>query len=393
VNQLAEGKIIERQNKDGSTSYQVVVPYKDNNTGKWRYLWRTTRGKRQAQTLRTKLLSEVSKGDYTQPSKLTVAAHMADWLNGSVKSTVSPRTAKMYSDITRLHIVPVIGTVKLSRLKPQTVQALYSAKLEQGLSPRSVQLIHTTLHKSLSNAVRLGLISHNPLEAVDIPKVERHEMKTMTEENIKMFLDEARKRNGGEYYGVFFCLLFTGLRRNEALALRWTDIDLLGAQLSVNRTMQFINNQISFKPPKTKSSRRQIALTPATCVMLRLHREAQDAIRDELDLKPTKDSDLIFCQHDGKPYSPDVVTRNWIKLVRRCGLDGINLHAARHTHASILLKQGVSLKVISERLGHASIGITADIYSHITPGMQKAAAASFDDAVVGISKNISLEIH
>jgi len=253
-------------------------------------------------------------------------------------------------------------------------------------------MVHTTLHKSLANAVKLGLIPHNPLEAVDIPKVERHEMKTMTEENIKMFLDEARKYNGGEYYGVFFCLLFTGLRRNEALALRYSDIDLLGAQLSVNRTMQFIHNQISFKPPKTKSSRRQIALTPATCVMLRLHREAQNEVRKGIDLPSVVDNDLVFCQYNGQPYSPDVVTRNWIKLVRRCGLD-VNLHSARHTHASILLKQGVSLKVISERLGHSSISITADIYSHITPGMQKAAAASFDDAVIGISKNNSLEIH
>ena len=106
-------------------------------------------------------------------------------------------------------------------------------------------------------------------------------------------------------------------------------------------------------------------------------------------MTPVTDNDLVFCQYNGQPYSPDVVTRNWIKLVRRCGLD-VNLHSARHTHASILLKQGVSLKVISERLGHSSISITADIYSHITPGMQKAAAASFDDAVIGISKNNSL---
>jgi integrase len=181
----------------------------------------------------------------------------------------------------------------------------------------------------------------------------------------------------------FFLFLFTGLRRNEALALRWTDIDLLGAQLSVNRTMQFIHNQVSFKPPKTKTSRRSIALTPATCTVLRLHREKQNMIRQQTGLEPVTDNDLVFCQYEGNPYLPNSITHAWIKLTRRCGLGGIRLHDARHTHASLLLKQGIHPKVVQERLGHAGIAITLDLYSHTVKGMQKAAAAGFDDAVIG----------
>lgn len=271
----------------------------------------------------------------------------------------------------------------MSKLRAANIQALYADKLGEGLSPRTVQLLHVTLHKSLSNAVKTGLLSHNPMDAVDQPKVERHAMKTMDEKDIKHFLDETRKNQDGEYYALFFLFLFTGLRRNEALALRWTDIDLLGAQLSVNRTMFFIHNQVSFKPPKTKTSRRSIALTPATCIMLRLHRERQNMIRLQAGLEPLTDNDLVFCQYNGKPYLPNSITHAWIKLTRRCGLDGIRLHDARHTHASLLLKQGIHPKVVQERLGHAGIAITLDLYSHTVKGMQKAAAAGFDDAVIG----------
>jgi integrase len=387
---MAKGFIRERITKKGDHRWDVVVNYKDSATGEWKRLWKTVDGSRKADTLKTKMLGEVDKG-YIKPSKISVEVHLNEWLKGSVRSTVSPRTYQLYEYIARKHLTPALGNIPLSRLRPQNIQMLYADKLQEGLSPRTVQLLHVTLHKALDNAVKTGLITHNPIDAVDQPKVERHQMKTMSEDDVNRFLNEARK---GDYYSLFFMYLFTGLRRNEALALRWNDIDLLGAQLSVNRTMQFIGNKVTFKQPKTASSRRQIALSPSTCVMLRLHRETQDNYRKQFGLVPLLDSELVFCQYDGKPYSPDVVTRNWIKLVRRCGLDGIRLHDARHSHASLLLKQGVHPKVVSERLGHTGIAITMDLYSHVAPGMQKAAAAGFDDAIIGkVSQNNSLDTH
>ena len=388
---MAKGKIIERINKDGSHSWDVIVAYKDNITGEWHHRWKTTDGSRKADTLKTKMLREVDKGDYQKPSKMTMETHLNEWLNGSVRSTVGQRTYQLYEYIARKHLIPVLGAIPISKLRAQNIQSLYADKQSEGLSPRTIELLHITLHKSLDNAVKTGLLVHNPIDAVDRPKVERHEIKTMSEDDVNRFLDEARK---GDYYNLFFLYLFTGLRRNEALALRWTDIDLLGAQLSVNRTMQFIDNNVTFKQPKTAASRRQIALSPSTCVTLRLHREAQDKIRQRFGMVPVSDSELVFCQWDGKPYSPDVVTRNWIKTVRRCGLDGIRLHDARHTHASLLLKQGVHPKVVSERLGHAGIAITMDLYSHVVPGMQKAAALGFDNAIKSkVSQSNSLDSH
>jgi len=388
---MAKGTIKVREQKDGTLSYDVIVSYKDAGTGKWKQIWKTASGSRKADTLKTKLLGEVDKGNYIKPSKITVAVHLEEWLKGSIRSTVSPSTQELYTVLCKKHLIPSLGSLRLSQLRPQHIQKLYADKLQQGLSPRTVQLIHVCLHKALDNAIRTGLMTRSPLDAVDVPKVGHHAMKTMTEEDIKLFLDEARK---GDYYALFFTLLFTGLRRGEALSLRWTDIDLIGAQLSVNHTMQFINNQVTFKQPKTASSRRQIALTPATCIILRLHRETQNNIRQHAGLENVADNDLVFCQYNGKPYLPNSITHAWIKLTRRCGLDGIRLHDARHTHASLLLKQGIHPKVVQERLGHAGIAITLDLYSHVAPGMQKAAADGFDEAVIGrVSPSNSLDSH
>jgi len=366
------GHITQRGN-----SYRVMVSYQDD-TGKRQQLTATARTVTEAKKVRTRLLSQVDHGEIVRPGKLTVGKYLQQWLDG-LRSTVSPNTCALYSYISHNHLIPALGNITLSQLKPQHIQSLYSDKLAQGLSPRTVQLCHVVLHKSLDNAVRTNLILRNPTNLVDQPRVERHEIRIMSESDISLFLDEARKT---DYYSLFYVLLFTGLRRGEALSLRWDDADLIGCQLSISRTMQFINNKVTFKSPKTGSSRRQIALSPSTCVVLRLHRETQDALRHRFGLPSVSDSDLIFCQYDGKPLLPNSVTHVWIKVARRCGLQGVRLHDARHTHASLLLKQGVSPKVISERLGHSSIEVTLNLYAHTTRGMQQDAANKFDDIVI-----------
>ena len=157
---------------------------------------------------------------------------------------------------------------------------------------------------------------------------------------------------------------------------------MLGCQLSINKTMQVLNNKVTFKSPKTPNSRRLVALSPSTCVVLRLHREAQNKIRKYKEDLPVSDDDLVFCQSDDKPYLPNTISHAWIKLTKRCGLEGVRLHDARHTHATLLFKSGVSAKVIQERLGQSSVAFTMNTYAHVSPGMQKQAANQFDDAVI-----------
>ena len=232
------------------------------------------------------------------------------------------------------------------------------------------------------------MIARNPADAVDVPKVERREMKVMSEANIHIFLEYAKST---PYYALFYTALFTGMRRSELLGLRWSDVDLLLCQISVNRTLhQLHNRDIIFRQPKTDKGRRLIALSPSTILVLREYKERQEKLMQSLRLTLTDDN-LVFSQYDGKPLLPDSITQAWRKLARRVGLRDIRLHDARHTHASLMLKQGIHPKVVQERLGHASIQITIDTYSHVVPGLQQAAANRFDDIVIQGSKEPSKE--
>ncbi len=180
------------------------------------------------------------------------------------------------------------------------------------------------------------------------------------------------------------------------MAIRWSDVDLILCQLSVTRALhQLQDGSLIFRQPKTVKGRRLISLSPSTAFVLREHREQQERMRQELGSTLTED-DLVFCQADGKPLLPNSVSHAWTKLANRTGQKGIRLHDARHTHASLMLKQGVHPKIVQEMLGHASIQITLDTYSHVAPGMQQDAANRFDDIVLpnnqGDSENETKEI-
>ena len=172
--------------------------------------------------------------------------------------------------------------------------------------------------------------------------------------------------------------LFTGMRRSELLALRWCDVDLLSCQIYVARSLHHLRSgEIVFRAPKAAKGRRMVSLSPSVAILLQEHKDKQAAQRAMLGIL-LKDDDLIFSDLEGKRLLPGTVSHAWTKLVKRIGLEGIRLHDARHSHASLMLKQGVHPKVVQERLGHATISTTLDLYSHVAPGLQQAAAESFD---------------
>ena len=202
-------------------------------------------------------------------------------------------------------------------------------------------------------------------------------MHTWSEDDITRFLESAKDT---PYYALFYTALFTGMRRSEFLALKWSDIDLLLCQVYVNRSLhQLRDGSIVYRAPKTAKGRRMIALSPSVILVLREHKEQQEVTRAQLETL-LKDDDLVFSTVDGKPLRPNTITRAWTVLAARAGLKVIRLHDARHTHASIMLKQGIHPKIVQERLGHSSIAITLDTYSHVSPGLQEAAAKRFDEA-------------
>jgi integrase len=372
--------------KQRGNSWQVRVSLgKDAVNNKYRSYFETVNGpKKEAEKRLRELLTELDKGTFVKPGKSTLAEYLESWLKDYVEPNLATRTFELYQYLSNKHIIPALGNILLVDLKPQHLQHLYAEKITSGLSGRTIQLIHVVLHKSLKNAVITGLLSRNVAETVITPKIQRHEMKIMSETDIHLFLEMVRDT---EYYALFYTFLFTGCRRAELLALRWQDVDLLMCQLSVTRSMQYTSNaepgkRIVFKSPKTRQSRRLLSLSPSTVEVLQKHRNAQNKQRESLELPPVSDCDLVFCHWDGSPLLPNSITHAWMKLTRRCGLAGIRLHDARHTHASLMLKQGTSPKVISERLGHAGIAITLDLYAHVTPGMQQAAADKFDAIVL-----------
>ncbi len=234
------------------------------------------------------------------------------------------------------------------------------------------------LHKALQTAVKWGLVSRNVADGVDVPRARRIEMQTWDEFEITHFLEVAKD---SPYYTLFFTALYTGMRRSEMLALRWQDIDFLFSQVSVSRSLhQLKDGSYVFTQPKSAKSRRTIALSPSAILTLQENKEKQEATRAKLGVS-LKDDDLVFSTLEGKPLRPNTVSRAWTMLAARAGVKVIRLHDARHTHASLMLKQGVHPKIVQERLGHASIQITLDTYSHVAPGLQEAAAAQFDKLV------------
>ncbi len=373
--------------KRGKDSYTIVLNLgRDPSTGKRKQQWVSVKGtKKEAEKRLSELLNQLDNGVYMKPGKTALADFLQRWLKDYAYSNLAPRTAEGYETIIRNHLIPKLGSIPLTKIKPEHIQRYYADMLANGrcdgkgaLNPLTVRHHHMTLHNALKCAVKWGLLVRNPVDAIDAPRTTHTEMKVMSEEDLNRFLEVVKPT---PYYSLFYLALFTGMRRSELLGLRWSDVDLLLCQISVNRTLHRLRNgDIIFGSPKTAKGRRIVSLSPSTALVLREHWEAQETIRLMQGLR-LRDTDLVFSKEDGSPLIPNAVTNAWLRLAKRTGLEGIRLHDARHTHASLMLKQGVHPKIVQERLGHSTIAITLDTYSHVAPGLQEAAAMRFDDVL------------
>jgi integrase len=366
--------------KRGKDSWSFVVDVgRDPATGKRQQQWYTVRGtKRDAERRLAEVLHGLDRGTYIKPSKTTLGEYLERWLAEYARPGLSPRSFERYESIVRVYLVPGLGGIKLTQLKPEQVQRHYRAMQDRGLSALTVRYHHTVIHKALQTAIRWGLLGRNVADSVDVPSARRNDMQTWNEFEVGRFLEAARD---SYYYALFHTALFTGMRRSELLALQWRDVSL--HQIRVNRALhQLKDGSYVFTQPKSAKSRRAIALSPSSVLTLTEHRERQREARVVIG-KPVVLDDLVFSGAEGGPLRPNTVSRAWTVLAARAGLKVIRLHDARHTHASLMLKQGVHPKIVQERLGHSSIQITLDTYSHVAPGLQEAAAEGFDNLVSG----------
>ena len=355
---------------------------RDPVTGKYKQHWENVKGtKADAERRLAELQNDIFKGIYVKPHKITVAEYLIDWLENTASMQISPTTYKGYKYIIDRHLIPGIGKIYLSNLNGIAIQKYYAQKLKAPrmdgngtLSARSVRSHHRVLHRALKSAITKGLLAHNAADNTEPPMPVNKEIHPMTEEQLAHFLQQLR---GSPYYEMFYLCLFTALRRSELLALRWEDIDLQAGQMAVSRAMHYINREYIFREPKTAQSKATISLTPSTITLMDDYKQRRSAEGILLGVE-LQESDLVFCHIDGSPLQPNTITKYWQRFVVRIGMPNIRLHDARHTHATLLIKNGVNSKLVQEHLRHSRIETTLGIYTHVTPGMHDKAAAQFD---------------
>lgn len=371
--------------KRGEKSWAIVIDLGRDAAGNRRQKWSTVRGLRaDAEREMRRLLGSLDDGTYVEPSRLTVGTYLDQWLKNYAKSNVSAKTYERYAEIVRLHLIPAIGSILLLRLQPLHIQTCYTQALgngrrdgKGGLSAQSVLHHHRILREALNRAIKWRLLVRNPADAVEPPKPERKDMRAITEAETAKLL--ARARHSKAYIPVLLAIT-TGMRRGEILGLRWKDVDLAAASLSVRQSLEQTGDGLRFKQPKTAKGRRTVALPSLTVDELKVHKVEQAKAR--LMMGPAfQDHGLVFANPDGTPYPPDSLTSTFRSLLSVTELKGVRFHDLRHTHATQLLRQGIHPKIVSERLGHATVSITLDLYSHVMPGMQEDAALKMDVAL------------
>ena len=356
--------------------------------GRWmaRYTVRTIKGpKRRTVYGRTraevsaklaKAMADRDGGLIFDAGILTVGDYLDRWLSNSVKDTVRVRTYERYEEILRLHVKPALGRLKLKALTPAHAQDFYRDRLDNGFSPATVQKIHVILHKALSQAVSWSLVPRNAGEAVRAPRPAPKELQPLSPDEARGLLETA---GGDRLEALYVLAIHTGMRQGELLGLKWENVDLAANAIRVRHTLLRTKGRVILGEPKTKKSRRTVHLTGAASRALEEHLERQLKIMEHLgDLY--RDQGLVFTTEVGTPINPsNLRKRSFAPLLQKAGLPRSRFHDLRHTCATLLLSKNIHPKYVQELLGHATVAITLDTYSHMIPGMGNHTARAMED--------------
>ncbi|MDD5095227.1 MAG: tyrosine-type recombinase/integrase [Dehalococcoidia bacterium] len=380
---MATGSLQKRSKGSWTLKFDVGV---DPQTGRRKQQAITVKGtKREAEVRLREVLNSLDNGVFVKPERLTVDKWLDQWLQTYVAPNLSAKTADGYRSIVRHHLTPHLGPIQLQHLTPARANEMYQEILGTGVSAKTCLNVHRVLVRSLNEAVKLQLIVRNPAQSVSTPRAKRKEMVIPTDEQTNGFMEAIES---SPFREALILSIYTGLRRGELLGLRWCDLNLEFATLSVNQTLcRVAGRGFVIGPPKTARSRRTIALQPSVCIMLRGLKNRKTAQLTAFGVE-LKESDLVFSTLDGKPFEPSSLTHACKRIMRKIGCDNARLHDLRHLHASRLLRQGTNIKTIQQRLGHSSIAVTMDIYAHVTPDMEAEAALKFEEGLTFRDQNV-----
>lgn len=370
--------------RKGDRWYAVIYEGVDPATGKERRSWHPAGTERaDAERLAAKLAASANSRQ-DKARAMTFGAYLqSQWLPAK-KAVLRPSTYAGYRRNVELHVIPTLGRVPIRRLRDKHLEELYERLAHptgdtRALSPKTVLEIHLVVRAALADALRDEYVTRNVALSARVPRppaIRTPEPQSWTAEQLQVFL---RAAAGHRLFPAFWTLAMTGMRRSELLALRWSDIDLDAGTLSINRGLVAVGYDLHESRGKTRNSRRRIDLDPTTVRVLAAWRLWQRVEREAVGASPP---DYLFTDARGEQVHPHAISQTFERVALRAEVPLIRLHDLRHTHATLLIKAGVPVKVVSERLGHAKAAFTIETYQHVLPGMQADAARTFEQLVV-----------
>ena len=354
------------QRKDGRWAGEIYV---ETSTGVKKRKTVYGRTRREVEQLIAQISVAQQRNAFTDPGQITFGAFSEKWLEQT--DALRSSTVIRYRSLLDLHINPAIGSVKLAKLSPPHLAELYSSKRSK-LAPRTVLHIHRLVHRILEVAVKYDLLARNPADAVDAPRAEKADIEPLSMEQAIAFLDVAKN---DRYHALFVLAITTGMRQGELLALEWSDIDLRNGLVGIKHTLD--RNTLDLAPVKSKASKRTIQLSQVALDALTEHRKQQRTEKNGCE--NWSDSNLVFTSQTGSPVRREnLVRRHFEPLLAKAGLPRIRFHDLRHTAASILLAENEHPKVVQQLLGHSSITLTLDTYSHVSQNALSKVASKMD---------------
>lgn len=372
------GHIRKRVNKKGTT-WQIIIEDGLDNKGRRKRVFKAKFGtKKEAEQELRKMLEAKEQGISIKPQHITLAEYLRNWFKNYVEVNLAPTTADGYRYNIEKHIILYIGTAKIQELRPDQIRGLYDKLQEKGLSAKSIRYVHRNLRQALQEAVDMKMIAQNPAASIKLPKVKKYRSEVYNESEIRTLLEKIR---GTDMELPITLDVVFGLRRGELLALKWSNIDFKERKLAVVGNLISTSRGTMLRETKTESSRRIIDIPESIIGILLRHKEEQQKNKTMLGEKYI-DLDLVCCHGDGRFINPKYFSNKFRKFLDRKGLKKIRLHDIRHSNATLMLTYGVPVKIAAQRLGHSSVSVTLDIYSHVLQEMQNEVTEKIECGIL-----------